>query len=51
MLMQMQYGMNMPLDMTGQQGFPTDSTGFNLNPQYQFDPNSMYYPNYPNQNN
>jgi hypothetical protein len=54
MLMQMQYGMNMPMDMSGQQqGFGMDGTGFNLNPKIQFqnDPNFMYYQNYPNQNN
>jgi hypothetical protein len=55
MLMQMQYGMGMPMDMSGQQGFPgMDGSGFNLNPnmqQFQNDPNMMYYQNYPNQNN
>ncbi len=53
MLMQMQYGMNMPIDMSGQQGFGMDGNGFDLNPNMQFqnDPNYMYYQNYPNHNN
>ncbi len=51
MMMQMQYGMNVPMDMSQQQ-FPGMESGFNLNPNMQFqDPNYMYYQNYPNQNN